>query len=539
MLRIVKILLFVTVLPVSLFGAENFTTGELIITLKNPENWPPECLIRPELAHIFDTENFRIHYDTEGENAVYHPNEDVDPADGIPDYINRMAEFLEWSYYTYIVELDYDKTPPDTGLGGNDNYDIYVTDVIGLTVPEFRSDYYPDREVYACYSFIGRDLRNEHHPDDPYPFLRATCSHEYFHAVQMAYRAYTSDETPWWYELTANWAEERAFDELNEVYYYIEDYYNKIDQSIYLTGGSHMYGAWLFAEYLSQDYGGDIIRLIFEKLISLDYSIDALTMALIEEGISLNEAFTTFAGWNYFTSYNFQTGFFEEGMNFPVTVPLAKSHSFYPTGWIDTPKAIENLGIVYIYFDNPNVPKADLVIQFESSYGYLEGLSLAAIYIDNPVEYSIYKVEPNQSVTLRVDDFNSCEGAVLSVSWLYQESPMFDSVGYCYSAYLDTVSVDISYSDSYSPEDFHLLGNYPNPFNTSCNIIFNWNLQPVDYRIIIYDINGRCVDLLWGTAHAGSNIASWMPAENIAGGVYFYRLLVGDIEVKKKMLLLK
>jgi len=539
MLRIAKIFLLITVLPVSLFGAEGITTGELIMALKNAENWPPVILVRPELTHTFDTENFRIHYDTEGENAVYHPDEDIDPVDGVPDYINRMAEFLEWSHFTYIIELDYDKTPPDTGLGGNDNYDIYVTDITGLTVPEFRSDFYPDREAYACYSFIGRDLRNEHHPDNPYPFLMATCSHEYFHAVQMAYRAYTSDETPWWYELTANCAEERAFDELNEVYYYIEDYYSNIDKSIYLTGGSHMYGAWLFAEYLSQDFGVNIIKQIFEKLINLDYSLDAISMALDEEGISLNEAFATFAGWNYFTSYNFKPGFFEEAENFPVTVPLAESHSSYPTNWIDTPKAIENLGIVYIYFDNPNVPKSDLVIQFVSSYGYLEGLALAAIYIDEPVDYSIYKIEPYQSVTLRVDNFNHCDGAVLSISWLYQGTPMSDSVGYSYCAFLDTMSVNIDYSDSHSPEGFYLLGNNPNPFNTSCNIIFNWNSQPIDYKITVYDINGRFVDLLRGTAQAGSNIVSWLPPDNIAGGVYFYTLQIGDIEVKKKMLLLK
>ncbi len=539
MLKIIKICLLIVSLPAMLLGTNNLTTGDLIITLKNHENWPPRYLVRPELTHVFDTENFRIHFDTEGENAVYHPDEDIDPTDGIPDYINRMAEYLEWSHYTYIMELGYDRTPPDTGLGGNDNYDIYVTDIVGLTVPEFRSDYYPNREAYVCYSYIGKDLRNEHHPDNPYPFLMATCSHEYFHATQMAYRGYTSDETPWWYELTATWAEERVFDELNEVYYYIEDYYDKIDKSIYLTGGSHMYGAWLFAEYLSQQYGVDIIKSIFNKLISFDYSLDAIVTALFEEGITLDEAFSTFTGWNYFTSYNFQPGFFEEGMDFPVTVPLAKNHTCYPTGWIDTPKAIENLGIAYIYFDNPGISKGDLVIMFESSCGHPEGLSLAALYPNEPVDYSIYIVEPFQNITLRVNDFSRCDGAVLSINWLYQGYPIFDSTGYLYRAYLDTSSVGINYSDSHLPDDFYLLGNYPNPFNVSCDIIFNWNLQPVDYTIAIYDINGRCVDRLLGTAQIGSNIATWTPVDDIAGGVYFYRLQIGYNEVKKKMLLLK
>ena len=78
---------------------------------------------------------FRIHYDTEGPRAVYHPEEDNDPPDGIPDYVNRLSEFLHDSYHVFIVELGYDLPPSDGEDGGDSLYDIYITEVPALTSP--------------------------------------------------------------------------------------------------------------------------------------------------------------------------------------------------------------------------------------------------------------------------------------------------------------------------------------------------------------------------------------------------------------------
>ncbi|HHI03186.1 MAG TPA: T9SS type A sorting domain-containing protein, partial [candidate division Zixibacteria bacterium] len=487
----------------------------------------------------FSTEFFKIHYDTAGDYPVYHPDEDVDPADGTPDYINRMAEYLELSHYAYITLLGYDLPPPDEGFGGDNLYDIYVGGITGLTVPEFQSDYYPNRQAFASYIYIGNDLRNEFHPDDPLPFLKATCAHEYFHAVQMAYRAFTDDPTFWWYELTANWAEERVFNDLNEVYYYIEDYYLKINHSIYLTGGTHMYGAWVFAEFLSQRHGIDIIRQIFDKLINLDNSMVAIKTILSEHEINFNNEFTIFTVWNYFTHDNYIPGFFEEGEIFPCTVPLSANHYIYPTGWIDTPQSVENLGIAYVYFESTITNKSNLVIEFEADQDYPEEIALIAIYNEQPVEIYTYRLEPEQEITIQVEDFDECEGVVLSINWPYQGYAISDSADYRYSAYIDSIPSGFVSGISSQPDKFRLYGNYPNPFNSSSNIIFHWNYNPIDYNICIYDISGRIVNRLSGLAQCGVNDVNWTPEKSIASGVFYYQLIIGEHQANAKMLLVK
>ncbi|GEM_PF-1969486 len=534
-----KILIIIFGLTALLYGQQNISTGDLIMALKDSTNWPPLILDRPDLPCSFSSEFFKIHYDTAGDYPVYYPDEDVDPVDGTPDYINRMAEYLELAHYKYIILLGYDMPPPDEGIGGDNRYDIYVSSITGLTAPEFQSDYYPDRQAYASYIHIGNDLRNEFHPDDPLPFLKATCAHEYFHAVQMAYRAFTGDSTFWWYELTANWAEERVFDDLNEVYYYLEDYYLKIDHSIYLTGGSHMYGAWVFAEFLSQRHGIDIIRQIFVKLINLDNSLVAIKTVLSEQEINFDYEFTLFTAWNYFTNSSYRPGFFEEGEHFPITVPLSVNHSTYPTGWVDTPRAIENLGIGYMHFENTVVNKSNLVIEFNADQDYPEELALIAIYNEQPIEISTYRLEPGQEIVMQVEDFNECEGVVLSINWPYQGYAIIDSAHYRYNAYIDSIPSGFTSNKPPRPDEFKLYGNYPNPFNLSCNIIFYWNSGPINYKINIYNISGRIVDRLDGLTERGVNSVNWVPENGIASGFYYYRLLIGEHQANAKMLFLK
>ena len=57
-------------------------------------------LSRPHSQHNWPAPDgfFRIHYDTEGPWAVYQADVDIDPMDGIPDYVNRTADYLELSY---------------------------------------------------------------------------------------------------------------------------------------------------------------------------------------------------------------------------------------------------------------------------------------------------------------------------------------------------------------------------------------------------------------------------------------------------------
>jgi hypothetical protein len=88
------------------------------------------------------------------------------------------------------------------------------------------------------------------------------------------------------------------------------------------------------------------------------------------------------------------------------------------------------------------------------------------------------------------------------------------------------------------PLKFKLSQNYPNPFNPSTKI--NYSLaEPSHVQLEIYNILGQRVAVLVDEAkNAGSHTHLWN-ANNIPSGVYFYRIIAGDFEDTRKMILIR
>ena len=85
---------------------------------------------------------------------------------------------------------------------------------------------------------------------------------------------------------------------------------------------------------------------------------------------------------------------------------------------------------------------------------------------------------------------------------------------------------------------FKLHQNFPNPFNTKTEITF---VIPQDAYVTlkVFDIQGHLVaTLVEGKRATGSHTVRW-DAQDLASGVYFYRLKAGRLEKAKKMIILK
>jgi len=88
------------------------------------------------------------------------------------------------------------------------------------------------------------------------------------------------------------------------------------------------------------------------------------------------------------------------------------------------------------------------------------------------------------------------------------------------------------------PAHYRLDQNYPNPFNPVTTLQFALP-EAVDYRLTIYNIQGRVVEVIHGRAEApGVYRYDWNAATQ-ASGVYLYRLDAGEFSQTRKMLLLK
>lgn len=512
-------------------------TADLIANLSNSRGGA--ILNRPEMQHSWATPDgiFRIHYDTEGPRAVYRADDDIDPPDGIPDYVNRLSEFLNHSYQVFIVELDYDLPPFDGEQGGDSLYDIYLTDVPALTSPESPSDQYPGRPAYTSFIQLGRDMRTPRYPDDPYPFLKVSAAHEYFHAVQFAYRAHSIDVTPWWFESCAAWAEEKVFDDINDLYYDLQHYLPQLHYSLYQTDGLFVYGAWLFPQFLSENISPWILRKCWEKFASYSFAVEAIRLTLDESGLDFNEEYCRHIVWNYFTGQNYQPGFYEEAGFFDETVYEARIHYSYPIEWMEQPVNQQNVSGAYIDFQKPQINKGSLVIEYYNPTDDDHSVCIAVVRTLSNVEYDIHMVQNRVPTTFTIPDFEECDKVVMMPVWRYEGLPIGGTTSYLYRAYVDTTQTSIA-DDYPGPTEFELKGAFPNPFNQSVSIVFDTPVRD-KYEIRIYDISGRLVLSRRGWCDPGTNRLRWKTPEDLAGGVLLYEVKFGLSEHRGKMLYLK
>ena len=103
---------------------------------------------------------------------------------------------------------------------------------------------------------------------------------------------------------------------------------------------------------------------------------------------------------------------------------------------------------------------------------------------------------------------------------------------------VETQSYDINFSDSVLPVKTELSGSYPNPFNPTTSI--NYGLEKDGHvEIMIYDAAGRLVEeLVNGHQDGGSYSIIWN-ASNQASGMYFAKMVAGDVVQTQKLVLLK
>jgi hypothetical protein len=88
------------------------------------------------------------------------------------------------------------------------------------------------------------------------------------------------------------------------------------------------------------------------------------------------------------------------------------------------------------------------------------------------------------------------------------------------------------------PTQNQLEQNFPNPFNPATNIRYNIS-KTSQVTLKVFDILGRQVQTLVNTMQAPGQYTVTFTAQNLASGIYFYRLEAGTFTETKKLILLK
>lgn len=105
------------------------------------------------------------------------------------------------------------------------------------------------------------------------------------------------------------------------------------------------------------------------------------------------------------------------------------------------------------------------------------------------------------------------------------------------------INNDVQPVASETPQQFAIDQNYPNPFNPTTDINFHLATQ-ADVHVTVYDMMGREVNTLVDqNMAAGSYTATWNGRDaggnQVASGIYLYKIVAGNFVASKVMTLLK
>jgi hypothetical protein len=399
----------------------------------------------PHYTYDSPAGHFKVHYTTTGHHAVYNASRDSDH-DSVPDYIEQVALILD-SVYEHIMDtLGYPAPPPDGFYpsGGDDLYDVYLIDtsggVFGLTYPD--AEWIGGSGTYRATSFIQLDNDYQEaefktYNERPLDAVRVTFAHEFFHAVQFGINSREFEESQgvqrrYWMEMSATWMEDEIYDNINDYYSYLPYFFNVPRRSLQSFGNYHEYGSVVFAIFLSEKFGRDIIKDIWELCGSLGgdsahflIAADSAIRSASGGTYDWASAFREFALWNYFTGERSLyapagVGYSERDrypaipnttvIEFPngstVTIPAIVNHTEYPVLQTTNgnPWNPEHNGAAYVQFHHLRT----IVVKHDTLYWKCNSWSADtctdSTQVPNWKPYDFISIDSMFSLYIRISD---------------------------------------------------------------------------------------------------------------------------------------
>ena len=487
---------------------------------------------RPEsigLDKFLDSEYFRFHYSTSGPHAV--DTKDIDN-NLRPDYVEEVIKVFDYVADKLHNEMGYTRPPSDgyysstRDKGGSNHYDIYIRSIpskyYGYVQPEEYSQGNGDNE--------RSELRNEKNAFTSYMAIRnnykkfslselenikVTAAHEYFHAIQFGYDGW---EKPWLLEASAIWMEEEIYDEINDCYQYMKDWFKYPHKSLD-ESGFHWYGSFIFFEYIEQHMGGsDTIRKIMEASVQSnskekDGSHLAINQALKLNNHSFQKALNGMSVANQImSSFESKNYSYEEAESYPVDGPNISDIINFQFGRKDTINSSKLSRFGSEYFQV--ISNDPVLINLTNKSGSLPDLQLNAILKKNDNSYSIISspsinIDPSElkSIFLSIVSQDTIGG-----NWDYQLS----------------VENGKSGTNINSPIEFVLNRPYPNPFNGSIKFSL-YVIKDSKITIDLIGINGRrIIRLFSGELSSGNHNYNWRGIDQngnqVSSGVYYIKV---------------
>nr|MBN2277593.1 hypothetical protein [candidate division Zixibacteria bacterium] len=548
--------------------------------------------------------HFRIHYTIEGPNSVYQV--DIDTLGGgdlIPDYVNHIALIADSVWALEVNALGFPAPPSDGTMGGDSLKDIYILNLgpsyYGYTEPETAlttqsvTSFLVIDNDYNIYPYNDSDAMNRR-----LDAARVTLAHEFFHTIHYAmdyteYQEYDGLAALYWWEMSAVWMEEMAYDNINDYYAYLLYFFNAPWYSLQDVSirdqGLHQYASMIFPLFLSEKFGTGVIRAIWEKCRDLgvgpqfhtavDEVIDSVTAGEYNLVSLLNE----FAVWNVFTGSRRSRApagiGYSEGAQYPRFIDsmfltfneyIDTLIWFQPDGW-RTDTLLDGSNISRFKNHMPQNLSAHYIdlrqisqIADDSLYVYFLGtrdttyhISWAITFLGFPVSgvgpaAVIEKFLPAELQAARFNTQTASYSNIIGVA-----TPVTTSV----NSYPKKYGYTLIFNDSISPPDVDFITNflaYPNPMRVDSpddSVTFRVSVEtserldaPAILKVTIFNVAGekviRLPDVAGESGDYISNLFSAWYLDNesgkkVASGVYLAYLELafqdGHPSINKKL----
>lgn len=254
---------------------------------------------------------FLIHYDASSNTA-----------DSItaPDYVQRAAAEADSAYEFEIVQLGY----PQPAFTRGSHYDLFLSPLhLIQPSPPYGATYVLDENPLPA-SPSGNDRRRSYvvvdnaftdaaYTTKGFDALRITIFHEFFHLVQFADFGWPTQDDVYFQEMSSVWMEWLSTPYVKDYLQYAPSYMNNLELRFDLMPDLGKYGEYLFAAYLSNEYGEDIVRNIWEQyrdnttdpITAIDLGLssylrgDTWRNEYMFFGVYLIRTGRHFAGWSY------------------------------------------------------------------------------------------------------------------------------------------------------------------------------------------------------------------------------------------------
>ena len=459
------------------------------------------------LDQSYNTEHFRFFYTLEGNDAVANI-----------DYVSNMGNIFEEVWSFYIDSMGFEPPPMNTENLYEINIEYLPINWFGYAIALGSGA--------SCDGYIRmRNSYSNFNDNTEEENIQVTAAHEFFHAIQFGYNCYSirlNSKDIWFMEATAVWGEDEMYNDINDLYRYMPNWFSQPQKSIDNQNGTFQYGTFILFQYIDEHLGGPkMIKDCWEqsKLLAhpaKDVAFEAIDMALEPYNSSFEDAYLKMRIANRIMSESDKAGIYKyneaEGYR-SVIDTLPEELIFFERGNIETiqNQSLPIYGSVY-YSLQTESPTRVLIMN-------LDGVA----HLSSVIKYQGKKEWTIRSGTeLNIDPGLEIEWISLIVSSLASEQMNWD--------------YRIQLSDGYS-EDLTSFSPYPNP---SFGRPVSLDMLIINGQTIyttIFDLMGRKIWETTNTVTEPSTLnLSWnglnLSGNKVSNGIYF--ILVEGDQYKKK-----